>query len=151
MSKRKEDGKTKNAKSIIPHILHPHLDFKSKDVLQVMVGSAILAVPVAFTEETWKLGESLPILNVIILMIVSLIFIAMFVYYNYYRNDFHTHWDEFIKRVFSTYIFSFFVVAGLLTIIQRAPWSSDWIIAFKRIVIISFPSSMSAAVADMIK
>jgi uncharacterized membrane protein len=59
--------------------------------------------------------------------------------------------DEFVKRTLSIYLVSFAVVAILLTLIQRAPWTTDWVLAFKRIVLISFPSSMSAAVSDMIK
>jgi len=129
-----------------------HLEFNIKDVLQVMIGASILAIPVGFTEETWKLGESLPLLNVIGFLILSLLFIAIFVYYNYYYTEhLKKHWDEFIKRVFSTYIFSFIVVAIVLTLIQRTPWSTNWILAFKRIVLVTFPASMSAAVADMIK
>jgi len=127
------------------------LEFNPKDVLQVIVGSAILAVPVGFTEETWHLGESLPLQNIIYLLALSLLFISAFVYYNYYKEHISTHWDELLKRVISTYIISFLVVATLLTLIQRTPWSTDWLLAFKRVVIVAFPSSMSAAVADMIK
>jgi len=63
------------------------VEFRPRDVMQIIIGSAILAVPVGFTEETWKLGESLPWLNVIALLVVSLIFISLFVYHNYYRNS----------------------------------------------------------------
>ena len=56
-----------------------------------------------------------------------------------------------MKRACSTYFISFMVVALLLTLIQRTPWNTDWIIAFKRVVIVTFPASMSAAVADVIK
>jgi len=128
-----------------------HLEFHLKDVLQVIIGASILAIPVGFTEETWKLGESLPLLNVMGFLILSLLFISIFVYYNYYINHLEKHWDEFIKRALATYMFSFIVVAVVLTLIQRTPWSTDWILAFKRIVLVTFPASMSASVADMIK
>jgi uncharacterized membrane protein len=79
------------------------------------------------------------------------VFICSFVYYNYYRGSMGSHWAEFLKRVASTYIISFLLVAVLLTLIERAPWQSDLMLAFSRTVIVSFPASMSAAVADMIK
>ena len=140
------------SREAIQHLLHPLMvEFHLKDILQVMVGASILAIPVGFTEETWHLGEALPVRNVLGLLLISVLFVSAFVYYNYYRNSMKTHWDHFAKRVFSTYVFSFLVVALLLTMIQRAPWSTDWILAFKRCVIDAFPSSMSAAVADMIK
>jgi len=58
---------------------------------------------------------------------------------------------EFFKRAVATYIISSLVVGMLLTLIQRAPWAADPILAFKRAVVAAFPSSMSAAAADTIK
>ena len=128
------------------------LEFKPKDVLQVVIGATILAIPVGFTEETWKLGEMLPIENVIGFMLISLFFISAFVYYNYYRaNGIKGHYKKFFKRVLSTYIISFLVVALLLTLIQKAPWGLNSVLAYKRTVLVAFPASMSAAIADMIK
>ena len=135
----------------ILHLLTHPLEFRSKDIMQIIIGSAILAVPVGFTEETWRLGESLPIANIIGLLALSLLFISLFTYYHYYRHHLGNQWDEFTKRVFSTYIVSFIVVAALLTLIQRTPWATNAMLAFKRVVIVAFPSSMSAAVADTIK
>jgi len=126
-------------------------EFHPKDVLQVVIGATILAIPVGFTEETWKLGGSLPMKNVLIILGISLIFIASFVYYNYYRGKIEKHKEEFIKRVLSTYVLSFIVVALMLILIEVAPWSVDWQLAFKRTVIVTLPASMSAAVADTIK
>lgn len=143
---RDEKGK------ILHKIISPLMvEFHPKDVLQVIIGAAILAVPVGFTEETWNLGETLPLPNIVGLFLLSLLFISMFVYYNYYKGKLKEHLGEFIKRVCSTYFISFMVVALLLTLIQRTPWNTDWIIAFKRVVIATFPASMSAAVADVIK
>ncbi len=127
------------------------LKFYPRDVMQVLVGASILAIPVAFTEETWNLGASLPLANILGLLALSVIFISSFVYYNYYRGEMRKNWTEFSKRVFTTYLFSFLVVAIILTLIERAPWQTDIMIAFSRAIIVSFPASMSAAVADIIK
>ena len=137
---------------ILHRIINPFmLKFYPRDVMQIIVGASILAIPVAFTEETWKLGESLPFNNIIGLLVLSVLFIGAFVYYNYYRGEMKRHWQEFLKRVTTTYLVSFFVVAILLTLIERAPWYTDYITALSRTIIVSFPASMSAAVADMIK
>ncbi len=127
------------------------LNFYPRDVMQVIVGASILAIPVAFTEETWKLGETLPLQNILGLMLLSIIFISSFVYYNYYRGSMKSHGTEFIKRVSTTYLVSFFVVALLLVLIERAPFDSNFPVAFARTVIVTFPASMSGSVADMIK
>lgn len=147
---KKEVPKISEMRKMFNLIRHP-LEFRPRDVMQLIVGAAILAVPVGFTEETWRLGDTLPIGNIFGLLAISLIFISLFVYYNYYRHHFEEQWDECIKRVISTYLVAFLVVGILLTIIQKAPWATDWLLAVKRIIIVAFPSSMSAAVADMIK
>jgi uncharacterized membrane protein len=138
--------------NILEKIVSPlMIEFRARDIMQVIVGASILAIPVSFTEETWNLGTTLPLRNVLGIFFLSVFFIAIFVYYNYYRDNMKGNWTEFIKRVISTYVFSFVIVAVILTLIERAPWQSDWILAMKRIILVSFPAAMSAAVADMIK
>ncbi len=128
------------------------VEFYARDLIQVMVGSSLLAIPVAFTEETWRLGESLPLMKVFGLMILSLFFISVFVYYNFYKSEhIRKHLNQFIKRVLLTYFLSFLMVALILTLIEKAPWSSDALLAIKRVILVAFPASMSAAGADMIK
>ncbi len=137
---------------IISHALSPLMvEFRLRDLTQVVVGAAVLSVPVAFTEETWKLGEELPLTNVLALAGISLLFIALYVYFNYYRYQLGGNVPECLKRVFATYICSFIVVAIILTIIQKCPWGADNILAVKRIIIVTFPASMSAAISDTIK
>ena len=137
---------------IIYSIIRHHPEFLVRDILQVMIGASILAIPVGFTEETWELGGSLPWQNVLGLFLLSVIFISTFVYYHYYgRTGLKTHFYEFLKRVISTYVLSFLVVAVILTLIQRTPWTMDLALAVKRVVIVAFPSSMSAVVADVIR
>ncbi len=137
---------------IIDHVLKPlMIEFRPRDLLQVIVGAALLAVPVAFTEETWVLGTQLPMKNVLFLSAFSLVSIALFVYFNFYRFTFKGHVFEYIKRVTAIYLFSLLVVAILLTIIQKCPWETDKLTAIKRILIVAFPASMSAAVSDTVK
>lgn len=145
MQKKKVNGNSVIS-TLVPH------EFNLKDVLQVIIGAAILAIPVGFTEETWKLGVELPLWNVMGFLLLSLLFIGTFVFYNYHhKSHMDASWDEFAKRIAATYIFSFLVVAILLTLIQKAPWITDIALAFKRTILVTFPASMSAAVADTIK
>ena len=137
---------------VLDYTLKPlMIEFKPRDVMQVIVGASLLSVPIAFTEETWVLGAELPLANVMGLTALSLLFIGLFVFYNFYRFNFKGHALEFVKRVAGTYIISLLVVAVLLTIIKKCPWGVDNLTAIKRILIIAFPASMSAAVSDSIK
>lgn len=139
--------------NLVERIISPLMvEFYARDIIQIIVGASLLAIPVAFTEETWRLGETLPLANVIGISLMSIFFIAVFVYYNFYKKEhIHEHWDEFLKRVLSTYVISLIVVALILSIIEKAPWSVDHLLAIKRVILVAFPASMSAAVADMIK
>jgi uncharacterized membrane protein len=149
----KEIVTVKSAKGELLHkIINPLMvEFHLKDFFQVIIGASILAIPVGFTEETWHLGETLPLSNALGFVVLSLLFISAFVYYNYYMKRMKEHWFEFAKRVLVTYTVSFFVVAVILTLIMKTPWTTDWLLAFKRTAVVTFPSSMSGTIADVIK
>lgn len=137
---------------IIQSVVKPLMvEFRFRDLMQVIVGSSILAIPAAYTEETWSLGADLPLLNVILLGLVSILFMASFVFFNFYREFFRGYVFEFLKRVFGIYFMSLLVVGILLTILQKCPWGVDNVLAVKRIIIVAFPASMSAAVTDALK
>ncbi len=138
--------------NVLSRVMSPlKVEFHLKDVLQVIVGASLLAIPVGFTEETWKLGENLPMKNVIWFLILSLLYIGLFVYYNFYRNRLKKHWLAFSKRIVFTYVFSFLVVALLMHIIQQTPWTTDWVLALKRVLIVTFPCALSGTIADTLK
>lgn len=127
------------------------VEVRPRDLLQIIVGASILAIPVAFTEEAWTLGERLPGTKVALLALLSILFIALFVYGNFYRFYLRGHVFDYIKRIAATYAISLGVVALLLTVIEQCPWGVDNALAFKRIVIVGLPASLSATVADAIK
>ena len=137
---------------VISHATRPFMvEVTARDVMQMMVGASILAIPVGFTEETWSLGTTLPLRNVLALSVVSLLFISAFVYFNFYRFHLKGYGWQFIKRVVGIYVVALVVVATLLTIIDKCPWGIDNWVALKRVIIVAFPASMSAAVSDMLK
>ncbi len=127
------------------------IEFYLRDAIQVAIGAALLGIPLSFSEEVWTLGETLPLLNIVLVTLFSLLLIAVFAYYNYYRGAFKRHSGEFFKRVVSTYLISFVVVTIMLSLIQVAPWMSHPAVAFSRTVLVAFPASMSATVVDLIR
>jgi uncharacterized membrane protein len=126
------------------------VELKIHDFLEIIVGASILAVPVAFTEEVWNMGDKLPWFNVLLLSATSIIFMGAFVYYTSYRKKFKLYRKEYIKRVLSTFILSIIIVGLLLTIVDKCPWFTDFDLALKRTLIGAFPASMSATVTDNI-
>lgn len=139
------------AGKVIHYAVSPlRVELRYRDIMQIIAGSSILAVPVAFTEETWNLGNTLPLLNVLLLGVTSIVFISTYVYFNFYRDLFQKYIGQFIKRVFAIYFISLLLVSVLLTIIQVAPWTTDFMLALKRTIIVGFPASMSATISDAI-
>lgn len=55
------------------------------------------------------------------------------------------------KRALAIYFIPLGVVGALLTAIQKAPWSTETLLAVKRTLAVAFPASMSTAVSDALK
>ena len=137
---------------VVQRVVKPLMvEFRLRDAMQTVVGASILAIPAAYTEEGWNLGRDLPIPNIAAIALTSLLFIGMFVYFNFYKSYIAEFKTQFIVRVLATYVVSFLVVALLLTLIGQAPWGVDTALALKRIVVVAFPASMSATVTDALK
>ena len=73
------------------------------------------SIPIGYTEETWQLGQRLPIANVLALAGISILFIGIFVYVNFYQFYLKGWGFEYIKRVLAIYVLSLLVVGILLT------------------------------------
>ena len=137
---------------VVHRVVKPLMvEVRKRDIVQILVGASILAIPVGFTEETWNLGQRLPLRNVLLLAGISISFIALFVYMNFYRFYLHDHVFHYVKRVIAIYVLSLIVVGILMTIIQQCPWGVDNILAIKRVIIVTFPASMSATITDSLK
>ena len=137
---------------VIHSIVTPfQVELKPRDMFQMIVGAYLLCVPVAFTEEVWVLSEELPMKNIYYVLAMSVFFVACFVYFNFYRFNIKDHVFDFIKRVVATYGVSLLAVALFLTVIDKCPWQTDHILAIKRIILVTFPSSMAATLSDTIK
>ena len=129
---------------IISYALKPlMLEFKPRDIMQVAVGSTLLTVPVALTEEAWNLGEFLPNENIAFVTLFSLLMISVFVYFNFYKVTLKGFISEFIKRVIGTYLISLIISGIFLTLLEKCPWGIDNALAIRRIVIVAFPAAMS--------
>jgi uncharacterized membrane protein len=70
------------AGKVVHYAVSPlRVELRRRDIMQILVGSSILAVPIGFTQETWDLGATLPLRNVLVLGIVSILFISAYVYF----------------------------------------------------------------------
>jgi uncharacterized membrane protein len=80
------------AGKVVQYAVSPlKVELRRRDIMQIIVGSSIIAVPLGFTEETWDLGETLPAGNIIALAAVSILLVSIYVYFNFYRHMLREH------------------------------------------------------------
>lgn len=119
-----------------------------EDLIQVVVGSSALSVPVAFSEESWNLSETLPIFNVVGLIILSLLFISLYSVQGIFQGNIKYRLTSFITRTLIDYSITLIVVFLVLLALNRMPLIETPLIAVKRIIILSFPASMGGVIVD---
>ncbi|PWI32238.1 DUF2391 domain-containing protein [Vibrio albus] len=124
------------------------ISFNLEDASQIFVGAFALAVPVSFSEEAWKMGQTLPLLNLGMLWLLSIFFLGFYTYYSVFQENIRNRVFVFIARMFIAYFFTAIIVALILFSLDKLPLLTEPVIALKRIVIITMPASMGAIVVD---
>ncbi|KOO08436.1 DUF2391 family protein [Vibrio hepatarius] len=124
------------------------LSFNIEDASQIFVGAFALAVPISFSEEAWKLGETLAPSNLTLLFILSITFLGLYTYESVFQKNIESRQWVFIFRIVIAYLMTTFVVALVLLCLDKLPLFSEPLVAFKRIIVISMPASMGAIVVD---
>ncbi|EJA7357525.1 hypothetical protein ACX03_10265 [Vibrio parahaemolyticus] len=122
--------------------------FNLEDASQVLVGAFALAVPISFSEEAWRLGESLPMANLLMLLSLSVIFLSFFAYQSVFQSHIKNRVSIFIFRVVIAYLIAAVVVALVLFCLDKLPLMNEPLVAIKRIIVITMPASMGAIVVD---
>ena len=124
--------------------------FHINDLSEIIVGSVLLAFPVAITEEVWNLGKELSGWSAIAIVIASMVFIAWFCYHAYYQSILETHWQEFLLRTTTVYTVTLVVAAVILVLFSQFPLITESAVAIKRMIIVALPASFCATVVDSI-
>ncbi|MFY2158831.1 DUF2391 family protein [Vibrio alginolyticus] len=122
--------------------------FNLEDASQVLVGAFALAVPISFSEEAWRLGESLPMVNLLMLLSLSVIFLSFFAYQSVFQSHIKNRVSIFIFRVVIAYLIAAVVVALVLFCLDKLPLMNEPLVAIKRVIVITMPASMGAIVVD---
>ena len=122
--------------------------FSMHDVAEITIGSVVLAFPIAVTEEVWNLSESLPLGRTLLISFSSMLFIAWFGYYLFYRTSPGIRPGEFILRIGTVYLVTLIVAALILIAIDHFPLTTEPVIAIKRMIIVALPASFSATIVD---
>jgi uncharacterized membrane protein len=122
--------------------------FNGEDASQIFVGAFALAVPISFSEEAWRLGETLPFFNLLMLFLLSVIFLGLYTYQSVFQNNISSRKTVFIFRIVIAYLMTALVVALVLFCLDKLPFLVDPLTSLKRIIVITMPASMGAIVVD---
>jgi len=125
-----------------------HSTTNFEDIIQVAVGASALAVPVAFSEEAWNLGRTLPVAYIILLIVLSLLFVNLYSLHNIFQGKVRHRFFAFFSRTVVDYCVTLFVVFIVLAALDHMPIIVEPWVAIRRIVVVSFPASMGAVVVD---
>lgn len=122
--------------------------FNFEDVTQVMIGAFALAVPISFSEEAWRLGETLPVANLIALVTISIVFLSMYTYQSVFQGNIKNRIPSYLLRIIIAYVLASAVVAVILLCLNKLPLFEEPILSIKRLIIITMPASMGAIIVD---
>ncbi len=125
-----------------------NMSFNLEDVGQVAVGSFALAVPIAFSEEAWKLGETLPLMNLSLVFILSIAFLSFYAYESVFQADIQYRIPVFISRIIFAYLIAAVVVSLVLLSLDKFPLLTDTYVALRRLIVVTMPASMGAIIVD---
>ena len=125
-----------------------NMSFNLEDVGQVAVGSFALAVPIAFSEEAWKLGETLPLMNLSLIFILSIAFLSFYAYESVFQADIKYRIPVFISRIIFAYLIAAIVVSLVLFSLDKFPLITDTYVALRRLIVVTMPASMGAIIVD---
>ena len=126
----------------------PKPNFNAEDIGQIAVGAFALSVPIAFSEEAWRLSASLPTLNLVLVVLLSLGFITLFAYQSVFQANIIKRRRAFLMRVVVAYLLTLIVVAVVLLALNKLPLLTEPLLALKRIILIAMPASMGAIIVD---
>jgi uncharacterized membrane protein len=140
------------AGNVVHRVVTPLMvEFKLRDVVEILIGASVLCIPAAYTEEVWQLGTQLPLRNVIGIVALSLLFLSFFGYFIFSRGHLRDNEWQFVMRICCVYLITLAVSAFILVLVEKFPIVSDPATAIKRAVLVSFPGCFSATVVDSLK
>ena len=122
-----------------------------RDVAEIVIGSLVLAFPVAVTEEVWNLSVELSLGRTVVILLGSLVFISFFVQTKYRHDLSFSSQKELAARVLTVYGVTVLVAGSVLLAIGKLPLAAETMVAIKRTIIVAFPASFAATVVDSLE
>jgi uncharacterized membrane protein len=98
-----------------------------EDISQIIIGPAVMAVPVAFSEELWKFGERLPLINIVLLLGISLFIQFFYTQFSIFQGK-EKRIIIISSRVILNYLLTFTTVVIILFTLNRLSFTSNYLV-----------------------
>jgi len=142
---RDEDG------DVVSTVTGPlKVEFNLEDFVQLIAGAIVMALLVSLTEEVWDLAADLSPGRTLLILAVSLVTLAGFIWALFYGQRIDDYPGHFIKRCLSAYLVTFLVAFLLLFLFDKAPMD-DLQLTLTRTVLVAFPASFAPTAFDFMK
>jgi len=125
-----------------------NLRFNTEDISQLIIGAFALCVPISFSQEAWDIAQTLPTLNLSLLVILTVFFLSVYKYGSIFQTNIKSRVFIFLFRIFIAYFITILVVSLTLFALNKLPLFTDTLLAIKRIIVISMPASIGAIIVD---
>ncbi|MFT7035159.1 MAG: putative membrane protein [Cyclobacteriaceae bacterium] len=98
----------------------------------MIIGSTILTIPITFTEEAWRLSETLSIINLVGMFFMSIAFLAMYTYHGIFQGGIKNRKGTYLWWIFVDYLVTHTVVCLILLVLNKLCILNEASIAFSR-------------------
>jgi len=126
------------------------VEFSSRDVAEIAVGTCAIAFPVAVTQEVWDLGVELSMIRAALIGLVSVAGLALVVLLLHHPKKMAVERKVFLQRLLSTYGIALLISSLLLLAINRFDLLGAPLIGLKRAILVTFPACFAATGVDSI-
>ncbi len=123
-----------------------HIDIE--DLVQVSLGTIIIATPISLTDEALTLAKTLPLTNVIITIFLSLFLNSIFIFHGVYEGKIRAKFPRFIYRTIINYTLTILTVLGIIYLLNIDSRIDSAQNLARVLVMISFPASLAGAIID---
>jgi uncharacterized membrane protein len=124
------------------------VEFRPRDVGQLLAGACMMGIPMALADEVWRLGETLPPGRILFIALLSILILALYIWGMFYGGHIAEFKFDFFKRVTISYLATLGVSLLLLALFGEDGF--DLPLSIRTAVIVAFPSAFAASTVDYI-
>ena len=126
------------------------VEFTTRDIAEIALGTCAIAFPLAVTQEVWDLGAELSLMRAGVLATASVVGLALVVGALHHGSLRSSDRKVYLQRLAGTYGIALLISALLLVAIGRFDLLGAPLVGLKRAILVTFPACFAATGIDSI-